>query len=44
MTQDKEEIMKPVFMVTEEEARKFLGIAKNFIKAISDYLCERSDS
>ena len=32
------------FMVTEEEARKLLGIAKNFVKAISDYLSEKNGS
>ena len=31
------------FMVTEEEARKRLGIAKNFVKAISDYLSEEKN-
>ena len=30
------------FMITGEEARKLLGIAKNFVKAISDYLSEKN--
>ena len=36
------------FMVTEEEARKLLEIAKNFVKVVLkvvlDYLSERTDS
>jgi len=30
-------------MVTEEEARKLLGIVKNFVKVISDYLSEKKN-
>ena len=32
------------FMVAEEEARKLLEVAKNFVKAISDYLSEKNGS